>query len=124
MQGSHDPTQLWQASLEALKQAQQHSASTLEQLTQQTVAWQQQAQQQWQELTQSAHTGAGLEGVFAQRVAQAMQAIGMPSVAQVQALQAQVHALQQRVEALEAAVASGQAPAPRASRARARKPIA
>ena len=111
-----------EAGFEALKQAQQHSAQTLEQITQQTVAWQQQAQQQWQELTQSAQAGAGLEGVFAQRVAQALQAIGMPSVAQVQALQAQVHALQQRVATLEGAAAAKPAATPK--RRAARKPAA
>jgi len=122
MQNPHDPSQLWHASFEALKQAQQHSAQTLEQITQQTVAWQQQAQQQWQELTQSAQAGSGLEGVFAQRVAQALQAIGMPSVAQVQALQAQVHALQQRVATLEGAAAAKPATTPK--RRAPRKPAA
>ena len=100
---------VWLAGLGALSQAQQRGQKAVHELLAQGENLQSQAQQQWGELTQrmanpftaAAPTVSKLEGIFEQRVAQALHAMGMPNAADVRALQEEVLALNARVAALE-----------------------
>lgn len=101
--------EIWLAGLGALSQAQQRGQKAVQELVSQGEALQSQAQMQWGELTQrmanpfaaAAPTMSKLEGIFEQRVAQALHAMGMPNAADVRALQEEVLALNARVAALE-----------------------
>ena len=117
-----NPHEVWMAGLSALSQAQQQGRQAVQDLVQQGEALQQQAQAQWTELTQRmtnpfaavAPSASKLEGIFEQRVAQALHAMGMPNAADVRALQEEVLALHARLAALEQAAA----PTPPAARRR------
>ena len=101
--------EIWLAGLGALSQAQQRGQKAVQELVSQGEALQSQAQMQWGELTQrmanpfaaAVPTMSKLEGIFEQRVAQALHAMGMPNAADVRALQEEVLALNARVAALE-----------------------
>jgi poly(hydroxyalkanoate) granule-associated protein len=101
--------EIWLAGLGALSQAQQRGQKAVQELLAQGETLQSQAQQQWGELTQrmanpfsaAAPAVSKLEGIFEQRVAQALHAMGMPNAADVRALQEEVLALNARVAALE-----------------------
>jgi poly(hydroxyalkanoate) granule-associated protein len=119
------PHEVWMAGLSALTQAQQQGRQAVQDLVQQGEALQQHAQAQWSELTQRmanpfaavAPSANKLEGIFEQRVAQALHGMGMPNAADVRALQEEVLALNARLAALEQAAAAPE-PAPRRSSSR------
>ena len=102
--------EIWMAGLGALSKAQAQGQKAVQDLVAQGESFQQNAQAQWSELTQrmvnpfaaAAPTVNKLEGIFEQRVAQALHALGMPNAADVRALQEEVLALNARLAALEA----------------------
>ena len=123
--GGFNAHDIWMAGLGALSKAQAQGQKAVQDLVAQGENFQQQAQAQWSEMTQrmvnpfsaAAPAVNKLEGIFEQRVAQALHAMGMPNAADVRALQEEVLALNARVAALEAEGA----PAPTAKKAPARK---
>lgn len=109
-QAAFNAHEIWMAGLGALSKAQAQGQKAVQDLVAQGESFQQNAQAQWSELTQrmvnpfaaAAPTVNKLEGIFEQRVAQALHALGMPNAADVRALQEEVLALNARLAALEA----------------------
>lgn len=117
---------IWLAGLGALAQAQADGSKAFEALVKQGLAMQAQTQtmarEQWQEATQrmGAMTAAApsavagwdrLGGIFEGRVAKALASMGMPTAAEI-------NALNQRVAALEDALARLQGPSGKTAAAR------
>jgi len=107
--------QIWLAGLGAFAKAQEEGGKVFKALVQEGMALQRNAHsaagQQLNEAAQrmgdmAADMGARatgqwdrLEGIFEERVARALQRMGMPSAAQVQALEARIAALEQALQA-------------------------
>ena len=110
--GGFNAHEIWMAGLGALSKAQAQGQKAVQDLVSQGESFQQQAQAQWNEMTQrmvnpfaaAAPAVNKLEGIFEQRVAQALRAMGMPNAADVRALQEEVLALHARLAALEAQI--------------------
>lgn len=108
-QAAFNAHEIWMAGLGALSKAQAQGQKAVQDLVAQGESFQQNAQAHWSELTQrmvnpfaaAAPTVNKLEGIFEQRVAQALHAMGMPNAADVRALQEEVLALKARLAALE-----------------------
>jgi poly(hydroxyalkanoate) granule-associated protein len=126
-----DAQQVWLAGLGALTKAQQEGSKAFESLVQEGLSMQRKVQtaaeaklseasaklnQLTQDMSQRA-TGQWdkLEGLFEERVARALQRLGMPTLEQIQALEA-------RIAELEAQLASGKTAAPGTQRASASAP--
>jgi len=122
------PHDIWLAGLSALTQAQAQRQKAVEKIVAQGEALQSQAQEQWSEMTQrvgnpfaAVPSSSGLEGVFEQRVAHALQALGIPSAKDVQALRAEIDALKAQLESLQQATASAPSAKPAVKKAVAKK---
>ncbi len=108
---SLNPQDVWLAGLSALHQAQAQGQKAVQDLVAQGEALQSQAQHQWNEIAQrvgnpfaaAAPAVSRLEGIFEHRVAQALQAIGVPTSQEVKALQAEMAQLKAQIAALQAA---------------------
>ncbi|RYZ13309.1 MAG: poly(hydroxyalkanoate) granule-associated protein [Comamonadaceae bacterium] len=133
--------QIWLAGLGAFAKAQQEGAKAFEALVSDGLGVQKKAQAAAEEGVAQAQrkvTGmaeelgaraAGqwgkLESIFEQRVARALDDMGMPPAAEVAALQAQIDALTKRLDALERATGAGSAgDDPPAGASRSRRPRA
>jgi poly(hydroxyalkanoate) granule-associated protein len=105
-----NPQEVWLAGLSALHQAQAQGQKAVQELVAQGEALQSQAQHQWQEIAQrvsnpfaAAPTVSRLEGIFEHRVAQALQAIGVPTAQEVNALREDIALLKAQLADLPSA---------------------
>lgn len=114
---SYNPQEVWLAGLSALSQAHSQGQKAVQDLVAQGEALQNKAQAQWSEMAQRVSNPFGsatpptsrLESIFEQRVAQALQALGVPTAQEVKALR-------QEVADLKAQIAAAQPSAVRTSR--------
>ena len=108
---SMNPQEVWLAGLSALHQAQAQGQKAVQELVAQGETLQSQAQHQWQEIAQrvsnpfavAAPTVSRLEGIFEHRVAQALQAIGVPTAQEVNALREDIALLKAQLADLPSA---------------------
>jgi poly(hydroxyalkanoate) granule-associated protein len=126
--------QIWLAGLGAFAKMQEEGSKAFEALVKDGTGMQKKTQQAAEEtLAQAQARMAGfasefgtkaaggwgkLENIFEDRVARALEKLGMPSAAEVAALQARVDALEAQLKAAKAAPAARKAPVPRKSSAR------
>ena len=120
--------QIWQAGLGAFSKAQQEGGKVFHSLVQDGMALQKQAQAMAQEQLKDASTQINslasrvtsraaepldkLEGLFEQRVAKAMQRLGVPTAQDLQRLQDQIEALTQELQQARQASGAGDGAAP------------
>ncbi len=125
--------QIWLAGLGAFAKMQQEGSKAFEALVRDGAGLQKKTQQAAEETlaqaqarmaslagdfgTKAAGGWGKLENIFEERVAKALEKLGMPSAAEVAALQARVEALE-ALEALEAQFKAQKAPAARKAAAR------
>lgn len=126
--------QIWLAGLGAFAKMQEEGSKAFEALVKDGAGMQKKTQQAAEEtLAQAQARMAGfasefgtkaaggwgkLENIFEDRVARALEKLGMPSADEVVALQARVEALEAQLKAAKAAPAARKAPAPRKSSSR------
>ena len=127
---SFNPQEVWLAGLSAINQAQAQGQKAVKELVAQGEALQSQAQHQWSEIAQrvgnpfAAATPplSRLEGIFEQRVSQALQALGVPTAQEVNALRDEIAALraelasQARTPTSTTRAASTKSPTPRSAK--------
>ncbi len=127
--------QIWLAGLGAFSKAQQEGNKVFNVLVQDGMALQKQAQALAQEQLQAASARLGdlgstmsqraaepldkLEALFEQRVAKALQRLGVPDAARVEALQSQVDSLTRQLEEVRAQLPSAE-PGDKPARAKSR----
>ena len=126
--------QIWLAGLGAFAKMQQEGSKAFEALVKDGAGMQKKTQQAAEEtLAQAQARMAGfasefgtkaaggwgkLENIFEDRVARALEKLGMPSAEEVAALKARVDALEAQLKAAKAAPAARKAPTPRKSSSR------
>ena len=126
--------QIWLAGLGAFAKMQEEGSKAFEALVKDGAGMQKKTQQAAEEtLAQAQARMAGfasefgtkaaggwgkLENIFEDRVARALEKLGMPSADEVVALKARVDALEAQLKATKAAPAARKAPAPRKSSSR------
>lgn len=126
--------EVWLAGLGALAQVQAQGSKAFEKLVSDGLSFQrksqEQAQQRLQEATarltdlaqdfgqQASVRVDKLEHLFEERVAKALQRLGMPTLQDMQVLQARIHALEEQLAKSSAARAPAKAAAKKASPAR------
>ncbi len=125
--------QIWLAGLGAFAKMQQEGSKAFEALVKDGTGMQKKTQQAAEETlaqaqarmaslagefgTKAAGGWGKLENIFEERVAKALEKLGMPSAAEVAALQARVEVLEAQLKAKEAPAARKTAPRKSASRA-------